>query len=136
MIPIIIRRPLTGANGRNWPGVVILNPDAQLPAAVLAQEWWEAVWKLNPLNLILRFLPRYRRRMEVMGHEVEVQAAALIYGLDATAYRQAEAARMQRGYAGLFDGWPTMRIEAEMRRNSHRATRWVAKRRRKLEAHK
>lgn len=33
MLPLLIRRPLEGANGRNWPGVAVVGPGAPQPAA-------------------------------------------------------------------------------------------------------
>lgn len=125
-LPIIISRRLKGANGRNWPGFVVLNPDAPLPAAVLAQEAWEAMHKLNPVNLVrVRFSKRARRRMEIMGHEVEVQAAAIVYGKDRHDYRVAEVYRMRGGYDGLFDGLTRSQMRAAMEAQSDEANRWV-----------
>ena len=78
MIPITLTRSLRGANGRNWPGLVLLDPDAPLRAAVWAQEAYEARYKLNPINLIrVRLSKRARREMELMGHEIEAHAADL-----------------------------------------------------------
>lgn len=127
MLPIIIRRRIDGANGTNWPGVVILDPDAPMPAATLAQEVWESRWKLNPANLLRRLTSdNTRRRMEIMGHEVEVQAAVLIYEADTDAIRSREARAMLAGYDGLFRGWTLDRLRAAMAGVSDDARVWVA----------
>lgn len=134
MFPIVIRRPVKGANARNWPGLVILDPEARFPAAIVAQEAWEAIYKLNPFTLLVTRLSRSaRRRMEIMGHEVEVQAAALIYGKVASAYRGAEARSMHAGYDGLFAGHSVIRIEAAMEAVSDEANRWVRRNIQKIE---
>lgn len=133
MFPILIYRRLNGANGRNWPGFVILDPKAPLAAAVAAQELWEALWKLNPVNLLLRFLPRYRRRMETISHEVEVQAAAMLYGLNVDTYRFREASRMTLGYGGLFEDLTPEQLNDEMRKYSQRAKTWVRTNQKRLE---
>ena len=136
MFPITIRRKLKSANGRNWPGVVILDPDCPLPAAVLAQEAWEAMHKVNPINLMrVTFSKRHKRRMEVMGHECEVQAAALIYRKPVDEYRRAEAGRMLAGYDGLFTGSRAGLIAA-MEARSDDARRWVRKHIKQLERRK
>ena len=99
MFPIVIEKNLNGRNARNWPGVVLIDPDAHEPAAVAAQELYESRHKMNPVNLLRRtFDDDHRRDMEIMGHEVEVQASVLIYGADEASRRAREAASMQRGY--------------------------------------
>ncbi|MDS9468592.1 hypothetical protein RGQ15_13565 [Paracoccus sp. MBLB3053] len=126
MFPIVIRRRLEGANGRNWPGLVLLDPSAPYPAAVLAQEAWEAMHKLNPANLLrIRISPDWRRDFEIMGHEVEVQAAALLHGVSAPAYRAREAETMRAGYAGLFAEMGPAEIIAAMTARSRDARSFV-----------
>ena len=134
ILPITRLKRLSGANGRNWPGYVLLDPDAPHRAAVWAQEAWEAMRKLNPLALVkVRLSRRARRRMEIMGHEVEVQAAALVYGLSASTYRVAEAARMRAGYDGLFAGLSAPQLVAAMEAVSDDAGRWVRRNRNAIE---
>lgn len=124
--PFVIIRSIEGANGRNWPGVVMIDPAAAYPAAVLAQEACEAMHKTNPANLLrVRFSDDARRDMELMGHECEVQAAALIYGRDRAVYRAAEAVRMQRGYDGLFRRMTPDDIAARMAIHAPQSARWV-----------
>lgn len=130
MLPIVITRRLVGANGRNWPCFAMLDPDAPLPAAVLAQEAWEAMHKANPLNMLrTRISARHRRAMELMGHEIEVQAAALIYGMSPARYRAREAEVLRSGYGGLFAGMGPSEIVAEMAARSAEARAWVQTRR-------
>ena len=110
-----IEYPLKSANGRNWPGIVVIHPDAPFKAAVVAQEFYEARAKLNPLTFLRTRLSKAARRdMEITGHEVEVQAAVEFYGVDESVYRAREAAQMQRGYDGLFRGMTAQQIEAQV----------------------
>ncbi|MDP5307923.1 hypothetical protein [Paracoccus spongiarum] len=134
IFPVVLHRRLDGANARNWPGLVLLDPDARLPAAVLAQEAWEAMHKANPVNLLrTRLSATARREMEVMGHECEVQAACLIYDRDPAEYRVAEADRMKRGYDGLFAAVTRAQLRAAMEARSDEARRWVRQHRDRLE---
>lgn len=117
-----------GANARNWPGLVHLKRGIRYPAAVLAQEAWESMHKMDPVKLLFRVFKRSdadRREFEYMGHECEVQAAWIIYGLEPARYRPAEAKRMQRGYDGLFKKMSVALIESEMRERSYKAERFV-----------
>ena len=137
MLPIIITRRLTGRNARNWPGLVILGEGIRYPAAVCAQEVYESRWKLNPVNLLRRAVSESaRREMEIMGHEVEVQAAVRIYGAVEIAYRAKEAAAMIRGYDGLFQGFSARGLEAAMADKADKAQRWVSRNIRLIEAHR
>ena len=134
MIPITLTRSLRGANGRNWPGLVLLDPDAPLRAAVWAQEAYEARYKLNPINLIrVRFSKRARREMEIMSHEIEAHAAAVVYARSLAAYRRAEATAMRDGYDGLFASMPTAAIVEAMAARGTEAARWVRRNREKIE---
>lgn len=133
MFPIVIRRRLS-SNGRNWPGLVILHPDAPLPAAVLAQEAREAMFKLNPVNLIrTRLSKRARRRMEVMGHATEIAAEVLIYGRDEAAAMVREIDAMQRGYDGLFAGIDDVPMRYALIEAGKDARLWVKRNRKNLE---
>ena len=137
MIPITLTRSLRGANGRNWPGLVLLDPDAPLRAAVWAQEAYEARYKLNPINLIrVRLSKRARREMELMGHEIEAHAAAVVYARSLPAYRRAEATAMRDGYDGLFSAVPAAAIVEAMAARGTEAARWVRRNLRKIEGWK
>ena len=135
LFPFTFVLRLRGANGRNWPGIVVIDPDAEQPGAVWAQEAYEALHKLNPINLLRVRLSRAARRdMEIMGHEIEVQAAALFYGADLVSRRRQEAATMHAGYDGLFSGVSPERIAFAMRWKSSQATAWVERNSRRIEA--
>lgn len=137
MIPIILKRDLDGANARNWPGVVILDPDCTRPAAVLAQEWRESIFKLNPLNLIrTRTSASARREMEIMGHATEVAAEVLIYGANEAAALHREAQAMRRGYGDLFEGWSVSVLKDAMGRERRDAHAWVKDHIKKLERYR
>jgi hypothetical protein len=130
MLPVItLSKKLNGANGRNWPGIVIIDPAAEMRAAVWAQEMYEATWKLNPWNLLRRtFTARGREEMEIMGHEVEVQAAVLLYGVDAIEYRSLEVWALSH-YKGLWRSIPVQdrprHITGLMVDVSDKAKAWV-----------
>lgn len=144
MLPIItIKRRLDGRNGLNGPGFVVIDPDAPYPAAVWAQEAWESQHRLtNPVNWIATMWPFRKidpsptRRMEIMGHEVEVQAAVLIYGVDANWYRDSEARAMRRGYGGLFSSTPLDDLIEAMKARSDDARQWVRRHRSQIESNK
>lgn len=144
MLPIItIKRGLSGKNAINAPGIIILDPEAPYPAAVWAQEAWESMHRLtNPINWVATMWPFSKidssptRRMEIMGHEVEVQAAALIYGVPAGWYRESEAGKMRRGYGGLFASTPIDTIVEAMRARTSEARNWVRKHRDQIESHR
>ena len=130
-----IEYPLKSANGRNWPGIVVIHPDAPFKAAVWAQEAYEAQAKLNPLTFLRTRLSKSERRdMEITGHEIEVQAAVEFYGVNESIYRAREAAQMQRGYDGLFRGMTLAQIEARMLDRKAEALHLVSANRSKIEA--
>ena len=130
-----IEYPLKSANGRNWPGIVVIHPDAPFKAAVVAQEYYEARAKLNPLTLLRTRLSKSARRdMEITGHEIEVQAAVAFYDADEGAYRAREVAQMHRGYDGLFKHMTAAQIEARMLDERETARRFVSANRSKIAA--
>jgi hypothetical protein len=125
-LPIVRWQSLKGANGRNWPLLVIMDPEATYPLAVLAQELYEAEYKVNPLQLIYTRTGEGARELELKGHEVEVQAAVRLYGASETEYRKAEARSMAVGYK-QFAGWEPDNIELAMMGHTSMAQRWVSK---------
>lgn len=134
--PIIIERHIDGANGRNWPGFVMLDPRAHYKAAILAQEWYEAVYKLNPWHAFRVLVSdNAKRRMEIIGHEMEVQAAHEIYNAPVGKYRWKEAERMKAGYDGLFDQYSLPGLVYAMKQHEW-CRRWVLRRLRKLREYK
>ena len=141
MFPIVKRVDSIsgGANARNWPGLVHLKRGIKYPAAVLAQEAWESMHKMDPVKLLFRVFKRsddYKCEFEYMGHECEVQAARIIYGVEPASYRLAEAKRLQRGYDGLFKKMSVALIESEMRERSEKAERFVRNNISNLRKHK
>ena len=126
---------LHGKNGENSLFHIAVDPDARYARAVLAQEIAERRWKwargfgIPGLQLILQNVPAMGRAMELWGHEVEVQAAALIYGVDETQKRRNEARSMSEysGYEFKSSGWPSDRIEREMAKRAAKARKWVRK---------
>jgi hypothetical protein len=123
--PIVKREKLKGANGRNWPLLVIMDPDASMYKAVLAQEIYESIHKTNPINLLKTRSGKGAQELELMGHEIEVQVAVLLYGVKEHEYRKREALSM-KGYK-QFKGWDAERIEAEMQKKTNEAKKWVSK---------
>lgn len=124
-LPIVRWQSIDGANGRNWPLYVIMDPEAPYPLAVLAQELFEAEYKINPLQLIYTRTGEGARELELKGHEVEVQAAVRLYGASETAHRQSEAQALTT--YPQFDGWGPDNIELGMMGHTSAAMRWVAK---------
>ena len=126
-------RDLDGRNAYNKPGIVFIDPDAPLRAAVWAQEDYEARYKLDPVRwATIRTNRRERQLMELRSHEIEVQAAALVYGADPVAYRQREAQLMRQGYDGLFSNKTEAEIVGEMEGFTLRARKWVAENERRI----
>lgn len=121
-LPLVEKGAIKGANGRNRPLHVIIDPTVPYYKAVLAQEIWESIYKTNPINLFKSRSKSGQREMELMSHEIEVQAAVLLYGVDEATYRKIESSAMQRGYGGLFKG---VDVETEMARLRSDAARWV-----------
>ena len=123
-MPLTFTRRLKRGNARNWPGVIVIDPRAPCPAAVWAQECYEAEHKLNPMNLLrVAFSKRARREMELMGHEIETQVAVRVYGKPRLIYRAKEAKALTK--YPEFKGWSQERIHAEMKAKSVKARRWV-----------
>lgn len=94
-------------------------------AAVYAQELFEFGYKWRRLHVFLN-----KREMELMSHEIEVQAAVLFYGVDEVQYRRREAGGMP-AYPWLKGLSPVV-IEQEMLDRSVAAREWVQKRRAKI----
>ena len=137
IFPITITRTLKSSNARNWPGFVILGKGIPQPAAIWSQEAFEARHKLNPVNLIRRLTSKnHRRRMEYMGHEVEVTVSARLYGQPEAQARRREAEAMARGYDGLFRGMTIVQLEGEMQARSASARAWVDKHIREISRYK
>ena len=124
MFPIVIKSNSISSNGRNWPLVVVTRKDLSFPAAVIAQEIYESNWKTNPKNWLEYFTDDGKRKMEILGHEVEVVTANLIYGVDIPSCRNREAYSMVRNYE-IFKNCSVVGVETAMLEVNQEATEWV-----------
>ena len=124
MFPIVIKSNSISSNGRNWPLVVVTRKDLSFPAAVIAQEIYESNWKTNPKNWLEYFTDDGKRKMEILGHEVEVVTANLIYGVDIPSYRNREAYSMVRNYE-IFKNCSVVGVETAMLEVNQEAAEWV-----------
>ena len=124
MFPIVIKSNSISSNGRNWPLVVVIREDLSFPAAVIAQEIYESNWKTNPKNWLGYFTDDGKRKMEILGHEVEVVTANLIYGVDIPSYRNREAYSMVRNYE-IFKNCSVVGVETAMLEVNQEAAEWV-----------
>ena len=124
MFPIVIKSNSISSNGRNWPLVVVTRKDLSFPAAVIAQEIYESNWKTNPKNWLDYFTDDGKRKMEILGHEVEVVTANLIYGVNIPSYRNREAYSMVRNYE-IFKNCSVVGVETAMLEVNQEAAEWV-----------
>ena len=124
MFPIVIKSNSISSNGRNWPLVVVIREDLSFPAAVIAQEIYESNWKTNPKNWLDYFTDDGKRKMEILGHEVEVVTANLIYGVDIPSCRNREAYSMVRNYE-IFKNCSVVGVETAMLEVNQEAAEWV-----------
>ena len=124
MFPIVIKSNSISSNGRNWPLFVVIRKNLSFPAAVIAQEIYESNWKTNPKNWLEYFTDDGKRKMEILGHEVEVVTANLIYGVDISSYRNREAYSMVRNYE-IFKNCSVVGVETAMLEVNQEATEWV-----------
>ena len=124
MFPIVIKSNSISSNGRNWPLVVVTRKDLSFPAAVIAQEIYESNWKTNPKNWLDYFTDDGKRKLEILGHEVEVVTANLIYGVDIPSYRNREAYSMVRNYE-IFKNCSVVGVETAMLEANQEAAEWV-----------
>lgn len=126
LLPLVEKTSLKGANGKNRPLYVQIDTTADYWRAVLAQEIWESIRKTNPYHLVRSRSDDGQRELELVGHEIEVQAAVMLYDVDEREYRKAEAGRMRAGYGGIFKGRD---VEASMVKHTPLAREWVRKNR-------
>ena len=124
MFPIVIKSNSISSNGRNWPLVVVIRKDLSFPAAVIAQEIYESNWKTNPKNWLDYFTDDGKRKLEILGHEVEVVTANLIYGVDIPSCRNREAYSMVRNYE-IFKNCSVVGVETAMLEVNQEAAEWV-----------
>ena len=131
-----VERDLGGPNARNMGapgrGLIVMSPDVSDYAAVWAQEYYEVQTKVTPTGA-RRYTtdPAFRREVELMGHEIEVQVAVRYYGAEEGPRRASEA----RGLALYedFRGTRPRAIAREMRRRTDAALAWIAANRTEIE---
>lgn len=130
MLPIYTKKvDKLSSNARNWPFFIKLKKGLSYPAAVWAQEAYESQYKMNPFNLFkFLFSDEEKRKVELMGHEIEVQVARIIYDdQNEDVYRYLEAIIMRNGYGGLFNKYSVSEIELLMQKNRQKAINFVIK---------
>lgn len=135
--PKVHIRDLDGRNAKSNAFRIVVDKDAPFRAAIVAQELYEAEEKQNPIRAVkIRLDNNEQRKLEIEGHEVETQAAVLIYEQNETAYRLKEATSMQRGYNGLFKRRAVTEIAGAMEQYSVAAKQWVNVHHKKLKLFK
>jgi len=127
-LPKIKVKRLSGRNGYNTLVRAVVDPRAPYPIAVLAQEVYEAKYKLHFLRMLLNKTGKYTREREIRGHEIEVQAARMknmyIDGDDEIQHRSREAKALKAHYKG-FEDMTIKDITAAMVRFKPEAIDWV-----------
>lgn len=128
ILAITLRRTLKSSNATNWPGLIILDRQLACPAAVWAQEAYEATWKLNPINLVRKLTSRKtRREMELMSHMIEVIVLVELYGMNQELSLATEAFALHNGYDGLFSEYSLEEVAKGMLKYQKEAQRWYDK---------
>jgi len=147
--------PNPRSNGNSNPIRIKMYGNEQSTAAVLAQEmrefglkarWFHLtavlfaiidVWLIGGVEggvaafaticwgLLISKFPVVARWLELHGHEVEVQAAVMLYNEDEASYRRKEAETMQRGYDGLFSHMTVDEVVAGMEARTAASQRYV-----------
>ncbi|WP_066477444.1 MULTISPECIES: hypothetical protein [unclassified Sphingomonas] len=140
--PILVFDRPNSSNGQSRAPIIIMYGNPTSNAAVLAQELAEftAKWLLLylpaiavawlawrhvhfiapalilPPAFVIQRLPPLRRQLELLGHEVEAQAAELLYGTPAAEVRKWEVVALARptNYGGVFKDWSDERIGASL----------------------
>lgn len=86
-------------NARNNPLFIVIREDIEHFNAVLDQEMFECEQKKWIHKMIYcSYTKQGQKKLELMGHEIEVQSAVLHYGVDEEVYRKKEAESMRAGY--------------------------------------
>lgn len=105
-------------NAVNYPFCIIQSRNIDCPGAVLLQERFEYGYRAKR-----GWLPIGKRKMELLSHEIEVQAAALIYGKDPAAYRLKEV-NVMHSYDHIY-GMTDEEIENGMKAMTGEALDWI-----------
>ncbi len=136
------------SNASNSPLKITMRRGLQYPAAVWAQEYYESrynltrpwmAWLLAIGNRVGWRWPQ--RRLELMGHAVELAAIRAVYGIEGAAYQAyltREVASMRHGYAAFRDMTEGQIAAALFERASAAATfvRRHRKKIKKIKSHK
>jgi hypothetical protein len=109
-----------------WRFLRMLGLATMLPAAVL---FWFIPWPLVLPALVLghmlpSFIPAVKRKMELIGHAVEVEVAVRMYTQERAAYRWLEARSLAENYS-QFKGYTVERCDALLIEHEAQATKWV-----------
>lgn len=114
-----------------WPAIGAGAIGAVAVLLALAWSWSTAGYAVAagvlPMGLALAVqrLPRIRRRIELWGHEVEVQGRALIYGRDVAELRWRAAGELRAGYGGIFNFVMLVTVADAMADHAPAAGRYV-----------
>jgi len=126
-------RELDEDNAINNPFRIIIDPKCPYPAAVLAQEWYEAHQSKNLYkNIRFQVDKKYAGLKECLTHEIENQAVFEWYDLtmdELMKYRWEEAKRMKNKYK-FFEDWTPKEIETTMILYKNQAQDWLHKNKR------
>ena len=121
-------------NARNNSFRIAMNKKCENQIAVLAQELYELKLKRNFFMLFgVSFIRRLEMQMEIMGHEIEVQAMKWAYNYtpqEAREYRKEEAYALT--HYDAFKGIPEEDILEMMIKKSTEAEKWLNKNKKKV----
>lgn len=133
-VEFVNRESIGGSNGRATAFNIKIadDLDAKNRVAVFAQElydWTQITW--FHCAILKTFFKKFRRGIELMGHEIEVQA----YDGDKLARRwhEVQALKRAKAYKGLFDNWSLDKILTAMEKRSSKAAKWVEKNRKLID---
>lgn len=107
-LPKIEVRRLVGTNGYNTPFKAIVDPTTRYPVAVLAQEVYEAKWKIHPTRMIFHKTKRQTIEREIRGHEIEVQAARYLNLYEGDDNEEQHRMREVRALKTHYNGFESM----------------------------
>lgn len=117
---------LDGKNASNNVFLIKMQKGLKYPKAIWMQEYYEARLKRNPINALRSlFSKSFQRKMEIFSHEVEVQSAVLVYGVNRAEYRRKESIAMKYGYNGVFSCMELEDIQDAMLSVSPKAAAFV-----------
>lgn len=124
IFPIVLVTKSLDKNGTNKPCLVLMNPNAEHFESVLAQEVYESQLRTHPVRMFLIFSKKFRREMELMGHEIETQHAVKHYGVDEHQKRVEEANALIFRYKD-FRGETIDDVIKLLQANKQKALAWL-----------